>query len=790
MTSEARIVDRPSVDGPFPGLVFDHVVGIGGNCETAHQLRRHGLLRRSVFDWLVTPLDAIPRVLADDGSRLGTEFVTCHGGTSVRCGAYDVLYHHEFPRDDGNAVRFDAAALERCRSKMTHKWSRFVDLCEGGGRVLFLRFDAATDLPWDLLRDEPQRAATSVAACVEAVARRFPALDFRVLLLLTDGLRPAIDDPRVGVRLLPRDGSEGWAVSDASWSTLLRSLDIRAVPADGALGETLYWSGEAEDVRSSVAETSHPVNAQTMLRGVPALRTDNAGDLRASLAAATRLRGAMAAAKPGDEATAQTAAECLAIPTLSPQLCQMAGLVLQACGRDEEALAALLDARRRAPGLPDLDGQVAGILARLGRNEEALAHLRRAASAEPFRPHLLRRLTMLEATAGDADAALDTLAAALEFKVEPATLAVDAGRALWAAHRSYHAARAFDLAFAAGAREATFLRDHLGLLTGETRYADVLATAAAIGPFDDGRVSQRTMLAAHARLALTYERATEIAAAELREQSSEWLGTDALLATVREHLDERRPFSFIRLGDGEARFLIASRPDLRPQLAEAEARAIGEVVWDNWFGETLAAADPAALASLAADYVAAVRNADVIGASDAIRLRQDTGHYGYLAFQEHWLRGIAAERGSVLWTSAFAHRDLERATPGLAALLEGQDTLGLISPHPGLADRLAARFDIADVVDIVIPAEGRLPTAPQSRANSRHFPEVYRHVLATLVLPRPGCLVLVAGGLLGKVYCDRVRTLGGIALDIGALADAWMGHDTRDGQFAHVKRLG
>ncbi len=71
------------------------------------------------------------------------------------------------------------------------------------------------------------------------------------------------------------------------------------------------------------------------------------------------------------------------------------------------------------------------------------------------------------------------------------------------------------------------------------------------------------MLAAHARLALTYERATEIAAAELREQSSEWLGTDALLATIREHLDERRPFSFIRLGDGEARFLVAARPDLR-----------------------------------------------------------------------------------------------------------------------------------------------------------------------------------------------------------------------------------
>ena len=332
--------------------------------------------------------------------------------------------------------------------------------------------------------------------------------------------------------------------------------------------------------------------------------------------------------------------------------------------------------------------------------------------------------------------------------------------------------------------------DHLGLLTGETRYADVLTTAALIGSFDDGCVSKRTMLTGHARLALTYERATEIAAAERRERSQDWLSPDALLATIREHLDERRPFSFIRLGDGEARFLIAARPDLRPQLAEAEAHAIGEVVWDNWFGEPLAAADPMALASLASDFGDAVRNADVIGVSDATRLRQDTGHYGYLAVQEHWLRGVAEERGGMHWASAFAHRDLERASPGLAALLKGQDALGVISPHPGLARRLAERFAIAEILDIVIPAEGRLPTASQSRAGGRHFPEIYRHVLATLDLPRPGCLVLVAGGLLGKVYCDRVRALGGVALDIGALADAWMGHDTRDGQFAHVERLG
>ena len=52
-------------------------------------------------------------------------------------------------------------------------------------------------------------------------------------------------------------------------------------------------------------------------------------------------------------------------------------------------------------------------------------------------------------------------------------------------------------------------------------------------------------------------------------------------------------------------------------------------------------------------------------------------------------------------------------------------------------------------------------------------------LIDTLTIPRRGAVFLVAGGLLGKIYCDRIRELGGIALDIGALADAWMGHNTR-----------
>jgi hypothetical protein len=56
--------------------------------------------------------------------------------------------------------------------------------------------------------------------------------------------------------------------------------------------------------------------------------------------------------------------------------------------------------------------------------------------------------------------------------------------------------------------------------------------------------------------------------------------------------------------------------------------------------------------------------------------------------------------------------------------------------------------------------------------------------------PLAGELFLVAGGLLGKIYCDRIKRSGGVAIDIGSLIDAWLGAPTRPGFFTPQDRLG
>lgn len=247
---------------PFPGLTFAGAASLGGNCETAHWLRAHG--RHSVrgpFDWLVTPLDALAPILAEDGARLGTWFALASAGTSVRCRAYGVLYHHEFPRGEGHAVRFDAVSTAACRAKMAHKWKSLVKACEQAGAerapLLFLRLWGGTGLPWDRIgTGKATLRAADLNALAAALAVRFPGLNFRLLTMLPaarEALGDALDlteplDPRVAVRTLPRGTDPAWATASADWMHLLAALRFRDPPAATGLGETLHWSGEADAV--------------------------------------------------------------------------------------------------------------------------------------------------------------------------------------------------------------------------------------------------------------------------------------------------------------------------------------------------------------------------------------------------------------------------------------------------------------------------------------------------------------------------------------------------------------
>lgn len=383
---------------------------------------------------------------------------------------------------------------------------------------------------------------------------------------------------------------------------------------------------------------------------------------------------------------------------------------------------------------------------------------------------------LLELAAIETDHAAEIVAAAQRFPCRDTATAADAASALVAYGKLPEARIAGTIAFEAGARDGDFL----------TLYSDLLANPALgdAAKLPDGPLGMPHWWyvgtqAAQARLTAAYPAAAAIARAASREQSAAWILPHDLGDFLKARIAAAEPFSWIRLGDGEARFLMHLHPELRAAVPAREATAMAKQIWFAWFGQDLDAVPADHIAALGDRLDQAIRNAGLIGVTDGQRLETDATHYGFCAALEAYLGALLADHPSGLFCDALAPVWLNQQDPFFGSLLRELDFLGVVSPHPDLADRLQRHLKIGAVASYDLPGETRLGRAVEQGNRGTHFPEVYERTLATLTVPRRGAVFLVAGGLLGKIYCDRIRELGGIALDIGALADAWAGYNRR-----------
>lgn len=320
-------------------------------------------------------------------------------------------------------------------------------------------------------------------------------------------------------------------------------------------------------------------------------------------------------------------------------------------------------------------------------------------------------------------------------------------------------------------------------LTALGDYGGALAYASRLAPVPGSFLAFYTALfSGHAKLALGLDHTRLLAEALERERSAAWLTTERLSARLQAAIRDRVPLSMIRLGDGEARFLALGAPWARDLVSHEEAQCIVSLVWENWFGQPIAGVATADLRSLSEAFDAALADADILGVSPVRRYQQQKFTRGYLGVLERVVGEVVTRHQGVALTSAFAHAELQHRSSFYQELLAGLDFLGVIGPHPGLARRLAQFHDIGEVREYVVPGESRLPDFARGRSATPHFPDRFNEVMASLQVPRPGAVFLVAAGLLGKVYCHRIRQLGGIAIDAGSIVDAWMGFVTRPGQ--------
>jgi hypothetical protein len=255
--SYAHLITKP-INRPPPPLLapshptpFNHIISLGSECDTALQLRRVGWLRTpSVFDWLITPWDALLAILQDNGARLAQQIYQTTDATAAACAAYGLLYWHEFPRHQGK-VQITPEATATARGKLAHKMARLHATLSGSDTILLIRSGIKTDAPNDRFAAGQPFPCAELDRCATLIGALYPNLRFTLLNIeypghdQTEGPPPR--DPRV-VRYrmplpalgTPRDLSRA---SNYEWDRLFRQIPYDPRLASAPSDEDLAWKG-------------------------------------------------------------------------------------------------------------------------------------------------------------------------------------------------------------------------------------------------------------------------------------------------------------------------------------------------------------------------------------------------------------------------------------------------------------------------------------------------------------------------------------------------------------------
>lgn len=228
--------------------------------------------------------------------------------------------------------------------------------------------------------------------------------------------------------------------------------------------------------------------------------------------------------------------------------------------------------------------------------------------------------------------------------------------------------------------------------------------------------------------------------------------TSALEMAIRNAMRTGSPFSLIRLGDGEGGVLAG----LDDGLVGAVYRRGGK--YDMTAHE---------YADIRHQLREACDNADVLGLP-----REDMMDSAQYQAAITSLNEAARQRlvnGSSILTDCHCHYALHDSG-AIERLVSEAGQIGYVGGR-----------DISSHLSGIEVRQYRVPVQIDQGARDErpHFPDHYNHLVETISVPKPGALFLVAAGVLGKLYCDLIKRRGGVAVDIGAVADLWTGQRTR-----------
>lgn len=253
---------------------------------------------------------------------------------------------------------------------------------------------------------------------------------------------------------------------------------------------------------------------------------------------------------------------------------------------------------------------------------------------------------------------------------------------------------------------------------------------------------------------------------------------DYLASRIKHH----KPTSAIRLGDGEGNVLalcLKSLDKYKDFKFNCLKRSLG-----IWFGANRQFTDHEFLVEISQELQSVIDNSDVIGMPYFSRIQQeyrrDNRGYSGVADVVNYFYDFREKASSKVIANSNFHI-LFHKYDLYKSLLRDLDFCGLITCHRELAEKVRSLFAIKNIRSYYIPGEKcQYKILSTESLFGTHYPNRYRELIKELEVPFEGACFLVAGGILGKLYCNLIKNQGGIALDIGSAADLWMGYKTRD----------
>lgn len=259
---------------------------------------------------------------------------------------------------------------------------------------------------------------------------------------------------------------------------------------------------------------------------------------------------------------------------------------------------------------------------------------------------------------------------------------------------------------------------------------------------------------------------------------------DRLMELIHDALRLRQPFSALRLGDGEVYGFPWSK-----QLSLEQHQNDMLIRENHWWGRTI---NQETRDYVINGFIEAVHSADLLGIPNSFRLLRDTDINGADLYSRTSrsivvvCQHIAAlcyggqiNLTRTSFTDERFHQILFAQFGDLRRLVNAATRVIIVSCY---SEKLITSQlpELSHPYIIQIPPHTMTAELSDYPDKGVILPEILPQLLSHLkAIAEPGSLVLVAAGFAGKMFLHTAKQAGGVALDVGATLDYWLGLKTR-----------